>query len=698
MKKRMILSLLMLLNMIAMTVSGQTVLHYKFQEKSPGHFAYAGDTIVSVIGRNAVVAGGDLDYVNGPQPGMGALLFEADNGGDRLVISGSSDFAIPYGQSITLEAIVNIGTLTDTMAIIAQDGGSGSSEEWWWRVENGKPRWFVVGGSKNASFYATSAINDAQWHHLAAIIDGTNKRLIQYVDGQLSGSVDMSQVTSTIGSAMRDVYIGEFLSSGARDLAGKIAEVRITRGVVDPSEFLRMEVPIGAHQPDPEDGAIDVASAGTEFSWATGQDPNLPGVDNPAITGHQFWLGIDPNDLTLMTTTTSNSYTPTLLKDTPYFWRVDEMLSDGGVVWGDLWSFESEISIPQIDRQPVDTYVYVGEDALFDFEASEPNGKPLTFQWFYDPNQATSGDEIALADGVRYSGVTTTQLTVASISEADTVGVFWCEIRNNAIITTESVSIKTKHLIAHWQLNEGSGDTAGDSSGNGLDGALVGSPSWVEGKLDGALQFGTDRYVDLSERLESFTELATGTITTWIKVASSGGAQVILAMSDDTQASREFRLFFEVDDLRLGSRGGLVNTSISDISGLKDNQWHLVAATHDDSGLTTIYVDGRQVKSGETGWFNNFEPGQINFMAIGMNKDNGGIQWPFPGVIDDVRVYDFALSASEIADLWVAVESPICTEIPLGDLNGDCVVTLSDFAILTANWLECNRVPTDSCQ
>ena len=52
-------------------------------------------------------------------------------------------------------------------------------------------------------------------------------------------------------------------------------------------------------------------------------------------------------------------------------------------------------------------------------------------------------------------------------------------------------------LVAHWTLDEGSGATAGDVSGNGNAGALVG-PTWTAGQMGGALRFDGD-YVDVPD-------------------------------------------------------------------------------------------------------------------------------------------------------------------------------------------------------
>jgi len=55
-------------------------------------------------------------------------------------------------------------------------------------------------------------------------------------------------------------------------------------------------------------------------------------------------------------------------------------------------------------------------------------------------------------------------------------------------------------LLAYWKFDEGSGTTAGDSSGNGNDGTLVNGPTWVSGRHGMALSFdGVDDYVEIPD-------------------------------------------------------------------------------------------------------------------------------------------------------------------------------------------------------
>lgn len=65
----------------------------------------------------------------------------------------------------------------------------------------------------------------------------------------------------------------------------------------------------------------------------------------------------------------------------------------------------------------------------------------------------------------------------------------------------------------------------------------------------------------------------------------------------------------------------------------------------------------------------------------------------FEGVIDDFRLYNYALSEIEAVKLYTdATGEPRCLGTLKYDLDGDCEVTLADFARLAAEWMKDNRV------
>jgi len=77
-------------------------------------------------------------------------------------------------------------------------------------------------------------------------------------------------------------------------------------------------------------------------------------------------------------------------------------------------------------------------------------------------------------------------------------------------------------LVGYWKFDEGKGDVATDSSGNGNDGKIIRGPEWVDGKFGKALKFdaGSRHKVEVPHS-DSFAEITTAvTIETWVNPAN----------------------------------------------------------------------------------------------------------------------------------------------------------------------------------
>lgn len=82
------------------------------------------------------------------------------------------------------------------------------------------------------------------------------------------------------------------------------------------------------------------------------------------------------------------------------------------------------------------------------------------------------------------------------------------------------------------------------------------------------------------------------------------------------------------------------------------------------------------------------------------NNAIGKSAWPdayFTGQMDGVRVYNYALTEDEIAAQYIADAGPLCRNKPAYDITGDCKVTLDDFALFAAQWLQCGLEPSSAC-
>jgi hypothetical protein len=76
---------------------------------------------------------------------------------------------------------------------------------------------------------------------------------------------------------------------------------------------------------------------------------------------------------------------------------------------------------------------------------------------------------------------------------------------------------------------------------------------------------------------------------------------------------------------------------------------------------------------------------------------------PYYGVIDDLKIYSYAMDALQVARLYAGfVDETICFQNPSTDVSGpegnpDCIVDVYDLVELAAAWLECNRLPAGNC-
>jgi hypothetical protein len=197
-----------------------------------------------------------------------------------------------------------------------------------------------------------------------------------------------------------------------------------------------------------------------------------------------------------------------------------------------------------------------------------------------------------------------------------------------------------------------------DASGAGNDGHVYGA-TWVpEGKFGGAYHFSitnlTDRIVIPNSDTLNPDYI---TVAAWIKTADRDGFWNRIADKDcdygycldlggdNKGKAPRGKLWFE------SSRGGIGSDRV-----LNDNQWHHVAATYDGE-VMHCYIDGMEkghpVKN----------PGPLKKTSWDLCVGNSVVEYTdgafvaYDGLIDEVRIYNRALSAAEIKTLATAIQA-----------------------------------------
>jgi hypothetical protein len=262
-------------------------------------------------------------------------------------------------------------------------------------------------------------------------------------------------------------------------------------------------------------------------------------------------------------------------------------------------------------------------------------------------------------------------------------------------------------LVAHWKFEEGAGEAVKDSSSNGNDGAIVPAntpePKWGTGEFAGSVSFSgdNDHYIRIpaSESLNKLKKQITVVAhiyprSLWTPPSSLQRkwsravhlAEKLLGMATDNEEApglpptgyiavvqrqwRETRhpdLFYlgygpENNVLHYKWHLGLIGDEVS-LFRLPEGQdkprtgeWvHLAGTYNGETGKMSLYVNGQligtQMHVGEI----RLDPESLNRpLAIGAELNGPNIDDPtgeFNGYVDDVRIYDRALSDEEIKNI-----------------------------------------------
>ncbi|MCL5279592.1 MAG: LamG domain-containing protein, partial [Planctomycetes bacterium] len=157
------------------------------------------------------------------------------------------------------------------------------------------------------------------------------------------------------------------------------------------------------------------------------------------------------------------------------------------------------------------------------------------------------------------------------------------------------------NLAIYWPFDEGQGTVANDGSGKGNNGTLVNSPTWVTGKIGGALRFNGSNtyvrgsYVPLNDR--SFT------VALWVNpVLTISGTCFSEVQVTAKNTSLHIRLGgpSSTNDRVRGIRFGFYGNDLQTSGGLiQDNTWYHIACRYDLVAQTKkVYVNGVEVATG----------------------------------------------------------------------------------------------------
>jgi len=237
----------------------------------------------------------------------------------------------------------------------------------------------------------------------------------------------------------------------------------------------------------------------------------------------------------------------------------------------------------------------------------------------------------------------------------------------------------TTDLVGHWKFDETSGTSASDSSGSNNTGTLTNGPTWTTGKIGQALEFdGVDDYVRVGDGT-LLQNMSLASISAWIYPQSFNGQSRVKIYSKDNAGSGNFLVFwlenFNVTNGLAFNRQYSISSlsAISPANVINLNQWNHVAVVWDGGSArsnVTFYVNGvrQPINTGVGADGSGALSDDSGYtVSIGSNA-NGSEHW-YDGQIDEVRVYNRALSTSDIQALYAYTGGPPDTQAPTTPTN-----------------------------
>jgi len=228
----------------------------------------------------------------------------------------------------------------------------------------------------------------------------------------------------------------------------------------------------------------------------------------------------------------------------------------------------------------------------------------------------------------------------------------------DGIVDVQDLIMLAEHLfeeiyppefIAYWKLDEAEGDIAFNSISDN-HGLLSGSPAWQPetGKVDGALEFdGIDDYIETDFVLNP----ADGPFSVFAWIKSTVPKKMIISQSDGDGAGDTWLYIDEDGNLMIGLRppavGRFVPQPLVSEFIITDGQWHHIGFVWDGS-YRSLCVDGIEVAKDAAAQNPLKSTNGGLYLGAGKNLGAGTL---FSGLIDDVRIYNQALTAEQIAAL-----------------------------------------------
>lgn len=458
--------------------------------------------------------------------------------------------------------------------------------------------------------------------------------------------------------------------------------------------------PYVANNPTPGNGQTNVPVT-TNLSWS------VPEAFTPLA--YNVYLGTDPNVdefAALQFTGTSIDPSPSgdLAFGTTYYWRVDAIDPNEGspvTYRGTTWRFTTIPEEVILQTNPASQTVPAGSTVEFTAEFLNASD----YSWY------KSADAVISVDDDQELGVYTNTLTLTDV-QLDDEGWYYCLASNSKPSQAASgmARLMIRRLVGWWKLDGNLNDSVQEVlPAAPVHNGVAADPNFAVGLDGGACRFfGDGQTVVIENSGDYFNFYPQGmTANVWVNTQTTDWDGILSKqVRVDTTPANWIGWVVDISN-NPNQPHFTVRGAHGDLFGpvnIKDGNWHMITAVMDPQTQTSrIYVDGLLRASSAAYDMSTLTLTQEP-LTLGAETAAGTVG-SLSGLVDDVRIWNYALTDNAVAklytDLYAAVEPDIelCPVYPTFDISGpagqpDCRVNLYDLAVAAASWMECNAVPT----
>ncbi len=522
-------------------------------------------------------------------------------------------------------------------------------------MDNAGQLYFGLYSSYKVQTINTSAsYNDGNWHLVTASLASDGMKL--YVDGNLVASNPAVGATQAFNGYWRAAFggLGGWTNIPADDyFAGTLDDIRIYSTELQASDVQNLyAAAMGTVTKDTTPPSIPTGLTATALSSSQINLTWTASTDNVGVAGYNIYRnGVE------ISGATSTSYSDSgLAASTAYTYTVSAYDSAGNVsAQSASASATTNANVLPLTIAVSPTTLAGSAPLIATFSGSASGGvSPYTYAWNFGDGNVGSGASVTHT----YASVSTYTATLTvSDSASHTASVSAVVTIHQSIGMLPTSSQAVNGLSTWWKLDDGSGSTVTDSSGNNNGGTLTGGYTWTTGILGDAVTFnGTTGGIGSTNQA---TNPQTFSVASWFKTTTTVGGDIMGFSSGQSGYGANTDRLVYMDNgghIYFGLYSAYRVQTIVTPGTYNDGNWHLVTASLASDGMK-LYIDGNLVASNAAVTSAQVYNGywRAGFTGLG-GWTNTPSSYYFAGTLDDIRVYTTELQASDVQNLYNAGE------------------------------------------